>query len=168
VEEMTRQLSVTAGILNQRGFWLRCFLGRMLMVALVCTVICGVSYAQPDKDGPIRLMHVEGFVVNSHGNPVANVEVTLSRDDKVRMSTRTDASGAFHIDHAEGSYVFGVARTENAPAAHPIVVRAELATLVDRKKLYVVLGPGACEDACSSVYTSKQDFDHAIRKMSGR
>lgn len=165
---MTRAAKAIAGISGQRGIWLRCFLGRMLALALVYVAFGGVSYAQPDKDGPIRLMHVEGFVVNSHGTPVVNAEVTLSRDDKVRLSTRTDQSGAFHFDHAEGNYMFGVARTENAPAAHPIVVRAELATIVDRKKLYVVLGPGACEDACSSVYTSKQEFDHAIRKMSGR
>jgi hypothetical protein len=147
----------------------RCFLGRMLVVTLACATVCGVAHAQQlDKDGPIRLTHVEGVVVNSRGTPAVNVEVTLSQDDKVRASTRTNANGGFRFDHVDGSYLFRVARTENAPAAHQIVVRAELATYIERKKLYVVLGPGACADECSLVVTSKQEFEHAIRKNSGR
>ncbi len=161
--------SARTGISKQRGFWLRCFLGRVLMAMLVCATVCGVAHAQQlDKDGPIRLTHVEGVVVNTRGTPAANVEVTLWQDDKVRMSTHTDPSGRFRIDHVQGDYMFRVARTENAPAAHAIVVRAELATYIERKKLYVVLGPGACADECSLVVTSKEEFEHAIRKNSGR
>ena len=37
-------------------------------------------------------------------------------------------------------------------------------TTLERKKLYVILGPGACQDACSSVFTSKREFDRAIRE----
>ena len=166
---MKRAANARTSISRQRGFWLRCFLGRMLLMALVCAALCGVAHAQQlEPDEPIRLARAEGIVANSYGKPVADVEVTLWRDDKVRMSTRTDQTGAFRFDHAEGSYVLRVARTENAPAARQIVVRAELATLLERKRLYVVLGPGACADECSSVYVSRQEFDHAIRKMNGR
>jgi hypothetical protein len=136
---------------------------------LLAAAICGVVRAQQlDKDGPIRLTHVEGVVVNTRGTPAANVEVTLSQDDKVRASTHTDQSGKFRIDHVDGNFMFRVARTLNAPAAHAIVVRAELATYIERKKLYVVLGPGACADECSLVVTSKEEFEHAIRKNGGR
>jgi hypothetical protein len=142
---------------------------RMLLVALFCVAVCGLAGAQQlDKDGPIRLTHVEGVVVSTRGVPAANVEVTLSQDDKVRMSTHTDQAGKFHIDHVQGDYMFRVARTLNAPAAHEILVRAELATYIERKKLYVVLGPGACADECSLVVTSKEEFEHAIRKNGGR
>jgi hypothetical protein len=157
-----------AGISRQRGFWLRCFLGRMMLVALACAVVCDVAHAQQlEADGPIRLTHVEGVVVNTFGKPAAGVEVTLSQDDKVRMSTRTNASGGFRFEHVDGNYMFRVARTENAPAAHEIVVRAELVTYIERKKLYVVLGPGACADECSRIVTSKEEFEHAIRKKNG-
>ena len=162
---MKRVLNARTSIFKQRGFWLRCFLGCMLLDSLVC----GVAHAQQlDKDGPIRLTHVEGVVVTSRGTPAADVEVTLSQDDKVRMSTHTDRSGRFRIDHVQGDYLFQVARTDNAPAAHEIVVRAELASYIERKKLYVVLGPGACADECSLVVTSKEEFEHAIRKNGGR
>ena len=60
--------------------------------------------------------------------------------------------------------MFKVARSEFAPAARSIVVRDELVTYLQKKKLYVILGPGACADACSSVLTSKQEFDHIIQK----
>jgi hypothetical protein len=162
---MTVALSARIGISRQRGFWLRCFLGCMLLAAVACGE---VRAQQMDKDGPIRLTHVEGVVVNTRGTPAANVEVTLAQDDKVRASTHTDQSGKFRFGHVDGDYMFRVARTLNAPAAHAIVVRAELATYIERKKLYVVLGPGACADECSLIVTSKDEFEHAIRKNGGR
>ena len=162
---MTRAASARIGISRQRGFWLRCFLGCMLLAIVVCSL---ARAQQLEKDGPIRLTHVEGVVVSTRGVPAANVEVTLSQDDKVRMSTHTDQSGKFRFNHVDGDYMFRVARTLNAPAAHEIVVRAELATYIERKKLYVVLGPGACADECSLVVTSKEEFEHAIRKNGGR
>jgi Carboxypeptidase regulatory-like domain len=148
------------------GHWLRCFLGRALLVALFCVAVCGASPAtQLETNGPIHLTSVEGLVADSWGKPVANIEVTLSQDGKVVSKTHTDQAGAFQFDHASGNYLFQVARSENAPAARQIVVRMELVTLAQRKKLYVILGPGACLDACSSVLTSKQDFDKALKKM---
>ncbi len=45
------------------------------------------------------------------------------------------------------------------------MITDEIVTVLERKKLYVVLGPGACQDACSSVFTNKRDFDKAIRKI---
>ncbi len=144
---------------------LRCFLGRILLVALFCAGVCGTSHAQLETDGPIRLSSVEGIVVNSLGKPAANIEVTLSQENKVLYRTHTDQAGRFQLDRSAGDYLFQVARSQYAPAARQIVVRTELVTLVERKKLYVILGPGACTDACSSVLTSKQEFDKALRKL---
>jgi hypothetical protein len=115
---------------------------------------------------PIRITQVEGFVVNSNGKPVVNAEVTLVRDEKVVYSTRTGGDGSFRIEHVLGRYIFRVGRTEYAPAEGEVVVTNEIVTHLERKKLYVVVGPGACMDACSSVYTSKQEFEKAIAKSS--
>jgi hypothetical protein len=155
-----------AGIQRQRGFWLRCFLGASWRPALLSVVLSGSLQAQVDVPGPMHLTHVGGYVVNSLGKPVVNAEVTLVRDDAVAYRTRTNDAGAFHFDHVSGKFVFRVARTEYAPAAREINVRAEIATYLQRKKLYVIVGPGACMDECSSVLTSKSEFDRAIRKNS--
>jgi Carboxypeptidase regulatory-like domain len=144
---------------------LRCFWGRTLHIALFSVVACCASHAQLETAGPIRLSSVEGLVVNSWGKPVANLEVTLSQDGKVALKTHTDQAGAFQFDHASGDYLFQVTRSEYAPAARQIVARMELVTLMERKKLYVILGPGACMDACSSVLTSKQEFERSLRKL---
>jgi hypothetical protein len=145
---------------------LRCFLSRTLGVLVLCFVACGSLKAQLDMPKPIRITQVEGFVVNSNGKPVVNAEVTLVRDEKVVYSTRTGGDGAFRIEHVLGRYIFRVGRTEYAPAEGEVVVTNEIVTHLERKELYVVVGPGACMDACSSVFTSKREFEKAIAKSS--
>lgn len=148
------------GILKQRGYWLRCFLS----VAIVL-LAASLAFAQLDLPKPERLTHVEGTVVNPEGHPVPNVAVSLFRDEKISAETRTDAEGQFEFERLKtGPYAFRVARTQYAPASRDIVVTDEIVTHLERKKLYVVLGPGACQDDCSAVLTSKRDFDKTIRK----
>ena len=98
------------------------------------------------------------------GHPVADVEVTLAKDDKVAFQTRTDKSGEFRFEHVSGRYMFRVARSEYAPAVREIEVTDEIVTRVAHKKLYVILGPGACMDECSAVVTSKREFERDIRE----
>lgn len=126
----------------------------------------GRAFAQLDLPKPERLTHVEGIVVNPEGHPVPGIEVSLVKPDTVtlQLSTRTDQSGAFHFDKVKGDYLFQVARTKYAPAERAIFVTDEIVTHLERKKLYVVLGPGACQDACSAVLTSKKEFDKALRR----
>jgi hypothetical protein len=160
MEGMRRAMSEETGIQPQRGFWLRCFLGWTWPLLL----LTGSLRAQVDIPKALHLTHVGGVVVNSRGRPVVNVEVTLVRDDTVAFRTRTDGNGAFDFDRASGRYWFRVARSEYAPAATEVSVQSELVTYLERKKLYVIVGPGACMDECSSVFTKKHDFDQAIRK----
>jgi hypothetical protein len=121
--------------------------------------------AQVDIPKPERLTHVEGLVVNPEGHPAANVPVKLFRDEKIAAETRTDNTGAFEFEHVKGFFQLRVERTQYAPAAREIVVTDEIVTHLERKKLYVILGPGACQDECSAVLTSRRDFDRTIRKM---
>jgi hypothetical protein len=162
---MKRATSLSAGARQQRGFWLRCFLGLSGQLSLLSLVLCGSLHAQPELPQPIRITSVVGYVVNTDGKPVANAEITLVKEAEVASSTRTDEKGTFRIDHVSGSYLLRVARTENAPAEQQIVVTPEIVTRLERKKLYIVLGPGACADACSTVYTDKREFEKAIRKF---
>lgn len=151
---------------RQRGSLLRCFLDPAWKLLVLCAAVCSPLHAQLDVSGPIHLTHVDGQVANSQGKPVANVEVSLVQNDKVAFSTKTDESGAFEFEHVSGKYWFRVARSDYAPAAREIEVRDEIVTYLRRKKLYVIVGPSACMDECSSVLTSKRDFERAIRKKS--
>jgi hypothetical protein len=149
------------GISRQRGFWLRCFLG----AAFLCATACVHLQSQVEVDKPEHIAKAEGLVVNIEGKPVTHTEVVLAQDGKPVYTTRTDDRGAFGFDHASGRYTFRVERTKDyAPAVRDVVVNFEIASSVERKKLYVIVGPGACEDACSSVFTSKGEFKKAIKK----
>ena len=148
------------GIYKRRGFWLRCFLS-----GVVFLLAGDLSVAQLDVPKPERLTHVEGIIVSPDGHPMPDILVSLFRDEKVSAETRTDKSGEFEFEKVRsGSYVFRVQRTQYAPAARDIVVTDEIVTHLARKKLYVILGPSACQDECSAVLTSKRDFDRTIRK----
>ena len=161
---MTSAARGKIGISRQRGFWLRCFLNAAIWV-LLCGTASSHLDAQVDLPGPEHLTHVDGYVFNPDGRAVADLEVTLVRDDQVSYRARTDNSGRFGFEHvAAGPYVFRVARSKYAPAERQVVVTAEIVTVLERKKLYVILGPGACQDACSAVLTSKKDFDRTMRR----
>ncbi|HWG19932.1 MAG TPA: carboxypeptidase-like regulatory domain-containing protein [Terracidiphilus sp.] len=134
------------------------------MISFLCAAACGFSHAQIEVDKPLHLARVEGYVVNSAGKPLAHAEVTLDQEGTVIYRTRTNDAGAFRFDHVLGHYWFRVARTEYAPAAREIGVGDLIESYLERKKLYVIVGPGACADACSSVFTSKHEFEKAIRE----
>jgi Carboxypeptidase regulatory-like domain len=156
---MTFAASERIGISRQRGFWLRCFLG----LSFLWVTACGVVRAQVEVDKAIHLGKAEGVVVNVQGKPVAHAEVVLAQDGKAVFTTQTDDRGGFRFDHASGRYTFQVKRTEYAPAAQEVIVDFQIATSLERKKLYVIVGPGVCADACSSVFTSKHEFEKAIK-----
>ncbi len=160
---MRRRVNSTSILARPAGPRLRCFLSGAFWIWL-CLAGANSLNAQVDIPGPERLSHVDGYVVNPVGRPVVDVEVTLVRDNKVSYQTKTDKSGEFRFDHVSGQYTFRVARSEYAPAIREIVATDEVVTALERKKLYVILGPGACADACSAVLTSKREFDRAIRE----
>ncbi len=160
---MTFAASERIGISRQRGFWLRCFLGRAWAILLLIAAAGVGLHAQIEVDKAVHLGKAEGVVVNTQGKPVAHAEVVLAQDGKAVFTTHTDDRGGFRFDHASGRYTFQVKRTEYAPAAQEVIVDFQIATSLERKKLYVIVGPGACADACSSVFTSKHEFEKAIK-----
>src|ERR1035438_611377 len=148
---MKRAQETHLNLTTTAGPRLRCFLGLAWRLPLLGLAFCCSLHAQLDVPGPLHLTHVEGVVVTSQGKPLVNTEVTLVRDDAVAHTTRTDNAGAFHFDHVSGRYWFRVARSDYAPAAREVYIEPEIVTALQRKKLYVIVGPGACSDECSSV-----------------
>ena len=149
-----------AGILEQRSFWLRCFLGAGFLLAAV-----SFMWAKVEPQGPIHLWSLHGFYMNAAGKPIENADLTLQRDGDVVYQTKTDASGRFAFEHVRGRYTLHIGKTSNySQLSREVIVGLETATLLRKNTLYIVAGPGACTDDCSSVFTSKYDFEQAVRR----
>ncbi len=148
----------------QRGFRLRCFLGRLFPALATGLLLSVISHAQVDIPGPFHVSHLKGIVVTPEGKPVADAAINLTQDSKVIYTTHTDAKGQYDFKHVSGEFIFRMKVPHYSIVARPVLVRFELATEVRGNALYVILGPGACSDDCSSVYTSKKDFERRIRR----
>lgn len=127
--------------------------------------------AQIEVFKPLHLSRVQGVVADTSGRPVANAEVALVGDpvgdEAVGFKTTTDDAGRFALDQASGRYWLRVSGSRYSPAAREVVIGPDLETLFHKPDLYVMLGPGSCNDACSSIYTSRKKFDRAVRWNTG-
>jgi hypothetical protein len=164
---MRTAASDKVGISKQRGFWLRCFLGQLTTVLMIWFALCGVSCAQVEMPGPFHLSHLQGIVVTQSGSPVGHAEVTLVQDGKSVYSMRTDANGRFKFKDVTGRYVLQMHVPGYSIVSREVNVGFEIVTALEGNRLYVILGPGACSDDCSSVFTSKREFNQALRRMTG-
>ncbi len=97
-------IGIRAGISKQRGFWLRCFLGRASLAIALLPAASAIFWAKVEIPGPIHLWRLHGFFMDPAGKPIENAEVTLVRDGTIHYKTKTDASGKFAFDHASGLY----------------------------------------------------------------
>jgi hypothetical protein len=164
---MIERASRDFGFHPQRSFWLRCFLdfSCLLFVAWLGTV---EARAQISVDPPYHVAHLRGLFVDAKGNPIPDAEVTLDRGDKAIYSTHTDGSGKFAIKHVSGRYGLRVQKKGYAKLNRQVIVGLEAETYLRGSTLYMIAGPGACMDDCSSVFTSKSKFKQAIREYTER
>ena len=161
---MRLAISEKAGISKQRGFWLRCFLGRASFATAIVLGASLIAWAKVEPSGPLHLWRLHGFFMDHAGKPIENVEVTLVRDGTIHYKTKTDASGSFGFDHVYGRYSLHIDKSKDYSQLSREVIVGEAATLLRSNKLYVIAGPGACTDDCSSVFTNKSDFEKAVRR----
>jgi hypothetical protein len=153
------------GVSKQRGFWLRCFLS----AALLAMILNGVrkTSAQIDPPRPYHLSHLRGVFVDAKGNPIEGAAVTLDQDDQVKYSTRTDRTGRFEIKHVYGHYWLHVDSKGYSTLGREVLVGLDGLSYLHTSTLYMIAGPGACTDDCSSVFTSRSKFDQALRRNTG-
>ena len=127
---------------------------------------CSPVHHRPGPKSNPRTIHLGAFtalLVNPEGKPLTNVPVTLSRDNKIVDKTTTDSDGRFAFDHIYGHFQLHIDRTHYSPLDREVIVGIETAEL-SRKMLYVIAGPGACTDDCSSVFTNKNEFQKTIQR----
>ncbi len=136
----------------------------ILAIAASVLVMAAVAQAQIAVPAPYHLAHLRGVFVDAKGNPIPDAAVTLDQDDKVLYSTKTDRAGKFEIKHVSGRYWLHVNKKGYSTVGREVIVGVEALTYLHSATLYVIAGPGACSDDCSSVFTSKSKFNQAIRR----
>jgi hypothetical protein len=140
---------------------------KILAIAASVLAMAAAAQAQVAAPAPYHLARVRGVFVNSKGNPIPGAAVTLDQNDKVLYSTKTDGAGKFEIKHASGRYWLHINMKGYSTVGREVIVGVEALTYLHSETLYVIAGPAACSDDCSSVFTTRSKFDQAIRRNTG-
>jgi hypothetical protein len=135
----------------------------LMMLAAWLMAMAVAAQAQIQAPAPYHLAHLRGVFVDEKGTPIAGAAVTLDRGDRVLHSTTTNTAGRFEIKHVAGRYWLHVNKKGYSTLGREVIV-GEALTYLHGATLYVIAGPGACSDDCSSVFTNKSKFNQAIRK----
>jgi hypothetical protein len=137
---------------------------KLLLLAASLITMATAAQAQIEAPSPYHLAHLRGVFVDEKGNPIPGAAVTLDRGGKVMYTTATDRAGRFEIKHVSGRYRLHVEMKGYSTVSREVIVGVEALTYLRSKTLYMIAGPGACSDDCTSIFTSKSQFDHAVRR----
>ena len=142
-------------------------LRKILVIAASILAMAVAGYAQVAAPAPYHLAHLRGVFVDAMGNPIPGAAVTLDRGDRALYATATDRAGKFEIKHVSGRYWVRIHKKGFSPVGREVIVGVEALTYLHSETLYVIAGPSACSDDCSSVFTSKSKFDRALSRNTG-
>jgi hypothetical protein len=138
-----------------------------LAVAASVLAMAAAAHAQIAAPAPYHLPRLRGVFVDAKGNPIPGAAVTVGQDGKVLDSTTTNRAGHFEIKHISGHYRLRMNMKGYSTVDREVIIGVEALTYLHNGTLYIIAGPAACSDDCSSVFTSKSQFDHAIRRNTG-
>jgi len=137
---------------------------RAMLIAALGAVVAIGAHAQLDTPGPMHLARVHGVYVDAKGHPIPGAEVTLQQNERVAYETKTDGAGKFVFKHATGHYRLRAHMTGYSPLDRDVIVGLDAVMYLRNETLYVIAGPSACTDDCSSVFTNRNQFEKAIRR----
>jgi hypothetical protein len=161
-----------AGISNQRGFWLRCFLVmRMPVLIAAMGALHGALHAQATNYDcfyvkAAHVARVRGEVLDQHGAPVvgAKIELIKQGDFDALESKESDADGNFRFSVPGGAYGIQVKAQGFQPTELNLHVDRGLFSFFNMRKLYVVLAVGAKSQPCPPEISSRKELQEYIRK----
>ena len=152
------------GIHQQRGFWLRCFLGAALVVSTTAASPAQCVYRT------ISVSRVLGAVFDSYGQPIPNVEVSLKQEENIVARSTTDDKGQFAISGSPGTFWLLAKAIEFAPGYARLGVGKDLIGTFRPTHLWIILHVGSklTDDCGAFVTTSRRQFERAITKHDTR
>ncbi len=161
---MTFAMQERIGISKQRGFWLRCFLGGVIVILAGMGPVAVSSHAQC-VERTIRVSRIQGLVLDSYGSPIPNVMIELKSEDKIVATATADETGRFSIPAPPGKYEL-VAKARGFDTTHASLdLGNDLVRAFRPTRLFMILDVGkATLDQCSFTTTSRRQFDKVIRE----
>jgi len=149
---------------------LRCFCGSGFLVCLAMWLTIAAPLTAQIEIRTLHLARVHGSVSDRTGRPVGDARVYLvsGTDETTVKETRTDTLGKFNLGRRDGSYWLRVEAKGFSTAGEHVIVGLTFWALFHSSRLYVMLGPQACMDDCSPVWTNKRQFEHALRWNNGK
>jgi hypothetical protein len=143
---MTFAARETTGISRQRSYWLRCFLGRMLVIVALAIAVCGSANANVCVYKTLYVRSVHGSVSDLDGQVISDANVTIRRGRKVVAQTRTDGQGNFHLKVPRGKYWLEVDARGFAPSEAYLSVGLGFRSSIRSNTLHLVAEVGKiCE-----------------------
>ncbi len=106
---------------------------------------------------------VEGQVFDLMGVPILGATVSLNREGRPPLETKTDPKGKFNFSIASGTFELRARSPGFVSAVGLVEVRPGIRSLFHFSKLRVVLAVGM-NQACPSVTTSEKEFIQVLRK----
>lgn len=130
---MTLVMGESIGIFGQRSFWLRCFLGRMLILAVILLSVCGTVRANVCVYRTVYVRSVHGYVVDQTGIVVPSARIVVKQveyvhqdpenprlkvrqEGKVVLESTADQQGRFRLKVPRGEYWVNIEANGFAPA----------------------------------------------------
>jgi len=136
---MTFAASERIGISRQRGFWLRCFLERMLIFAALVITVCGTANANVCVYKTLHIRSVHGNVVDETGQIVPGAKVLIKRDQEVIGETTTDQQGRFRLNVQRGKYWLTVQAQGFAPSRAYVSVGFGMRSVLHSNTLHMIV-----------------------------
>jgi hypothetical protein len=137
----------------------------VLVLIAMALLLAVAGRAQIRVEKPLHLSYVHGYVLSETGKPFVGVQVALASGGPPSQAMKTDANGYFDFSNAKGEYLLHVKVPEFGIADRQVVVGAGLRALRHQGPIFVMIKPGICMDCTSPVFTSRKQFDRAIRLL---
>jgi hypothetical protein len=149
------------GIHQQRGIWLRCFLGVIVSILILFTEPFAQGQVDCVQNHRLSIARISGQVVDPFGVAVPNARISLTNLSGSKFETQTDAGGRFRLSAATGDYRFEAKLPNFQTAIVEISLDRDVWDTLRPVDFHVILGLFGLY--CPWVTTSKKEFEYNIR-----
>jgi Carboxypeptidase regulatory-like domain len=135
-----------------------------LLLMLAFSILSPATLFTQCVDPTISFSHVQGTIVDSSGEPIPDVDLTLTSEGKAIASTATDQAGRFSIPAPPGKYGLRANRSGFITGFVRLNVGADLVQVLRPKHFWMILEVATRMDQCTETITSRRQFEERFNK----